>query len=170
MAVFPHRTPSRTYAFGTPHHWLQPLRSLLRTLPFAASVQVHTRMRTEPIWRTIGPQGEPGSEEHRTLLTCMVGGARQPELFNLEDGELLATVRADLQRTIGLSEAPCFQKIVRWHRGIPQYNVGHLGRLRRIDESVSKLRGLTLTGNAYRGVGLNDCVRNSASLAEQLLL
>ena len=78
------------------------------------------------------------SEEHRTL-----GGARQLELFNLEDGELLATVRADLQRTTGLSEVPCFQKIVRWRRGIPQYNVGHLGRLRRIDESVSKLRGLT---------------------------
>lgn len=109
------------------------------------------------------------SEEHRTLLTCMVGGARQPELFNLKDGELFAAVRADLQRTIGLSEAPCFQKIARWHRGIPQYNVGHLGRLRRIDESVSKLRGLTLTGNAYRGVGLNDCIRNSASLAEHLL-
>jgi oxygen-dependent protoporphyrinogen oxidase len=109
------------------------------------------------------------SEEHRTLLTCMVGGARQSELFNLEDGELVAAVRADLQRTIGLSEAPCFQKIVRWRRGIPQYNVGHLGRLRRIDERVSKLRGLMLTGNAYRGVGLNDCIRNSASLAEQLL-
>jgi len=109
------------------------------------------------------------SAEHRTLLTCMVGGARRPELFNLDDGELIRAVRADLERTLGLSDPPSFQKIVRWRRGIPQYNVGHLARLRRIDQAASKLPGLALTGNAYRGVGLNDCIRNSAGLAAELV-
>jgi protoporphyrinogen/coproporphyrinogen III oxidase len=109
------------------------------------------------------------SQGDRTLLTCMVGGARRPELFNLDDGELILAARADLERTLGLSEAPSLQRIVRWQRGIPQYNVGHLARLRRIDEATSKLPGLALTGNAYRGVGLNDCVRNSAALAPKLL-
>jgi oxygen-dependent protoporphyrinogen oxidase len=109
------------------------------------------------------------SEGNRTLLTCMLGGARRPDLFNVEDRELLSAVRADLKHTVGLSEAPSFHRIVRWRRGIPQYNVGHLARLRRIDEAVSRLPGLALTGNAYRGVGLNDCIRNSATLAAQLL-
>jgi len=68
-----------------------------------------------------------------------------------------------------LSDPPSFQKIVRWRRGIPQYNVGHLARLRRIDQAASKLPGLALTGNAYRGVGLNDCIRNSAGLAAELV-
>jgi len=148
-----------TYAFCTPFYWPQPLRSLLRTLPLAACLQVHTKIRTEPICRT-----SVGRASHAAYLH---GGRRgQPELFNLKGGDLFAAVRADFQRTIGLSQAPCFQKIARWPQGIPQHNVAHLGRLRRIDESVSKLRGLTLTGNAYRGVGLNDCIRDSASLAE----
>jgi oxygen-dependent protoporphyrinogen oxidase len=105
------------------------------------------------------------SEGRRSLLTCMVGGARQPELFGLEEAELVGSVRKDLERVLGLTSAPSFQRVVRWPRGIPQYNVGHLARVRRIEEAVSRLPGLMVTGNAYRGVGLNDCVRNSTALA-----
>jgi len=104
----------------------------------------------------------------RTLLTCMVGGARQPELFDLPDGELIRTVREDLEKVLGLSSAPAFEQIVRWKRGIPQYNVGHLARVRRIEQAVSRLSGLAVTGNAYRGIGLNDCIRNSTELAKRL--
>jgi len=107
-------------------------------------------------WRTEG---------RRSLLTCMVGGARQPELFGLEEAELVGSVRRDLERVLGLATAPSFQQVARWPRGIPQYNVGHLARVRRIEEAVSRLPGLTVTGNAYRGVGLNDCVRASTALA-----
>ncbi|HME89819.1 MAG TPA: protoporphyrinogen oxidase, partial [Myxococcaceae bacterium] len=57
---------------------------------------------------------------------------------------------------------------VRWRRAIPQYNVGHLARVRRIDESGSRIPGLFLTGNSYRGVGINDCIRNAVGLADQL--
>jgi len=110
------------------------------------------------------------SEGRRSLLTCMVGGARQPELFGLEESELVGAVRQDLERALGLAAAPSFFQIARWPRGIPQYNAGHLARLRRIDDAVSRLPGLTLTGNAYRGVGLNDCVRTSTALASSLLL
>jgi len=105
------------------------------------------------------------SEGRRSLLTCMVGGARQPELFGLEEAELVGSVRKDLERVLGLATAPSFQQVIRWPRGIPQYNVGHLARVRRIEEAVSRLPGLTVTGNAYRGVGLNDCVRASTALA-----
>ncbi len=108
------------------------------------------------------------SEGGRTLLTCMLGGARQPELFALADEELVKSVQADLEKVLGLTAAPSFQQIVRWKRGIPQYNVGHLARVRRIDEAVSRLPGLSLTGDAYRGVGLNDCIRNSTELAQRL--
>ncbi len=109
------------------------------------------------------------SEGRRSLLTCMVGGARQPELFGLEEADLVASVRQDLERVLGLATAPSFQQVVRWRRGIPQYNVGHVARVRRIEEAVSRLPGLAVTGNAYRGVGLNDCVRTSTALALSLL-
>jgi len=104
----------------------------------------------------------------RVLLTCLMGGARNPEIAKLDDERLDQLARSELKRTLGIDADPCFRDIVKWPRGIPQYNVGHEARLRRVDESLRNLPGLFLTGNAYRGVGINDCVRNAFKLAEAL--
>lgn len=105
--------------------------------------------------------------EH-VLLTCLVGGARQGELIEQDDDALVRLVRDELAAMLGVSAAPVFQQLVRWRRGIPQYNVGHLARVERIEAAVRALPGLHLTGNAYRGVGLNDCTRNASQLAATL--
>jgi oxygen-dependent protoporphyrinogen oxidase len=57
---------------------------------------------------------------------------------------------------------------VRWPRGIPQYHLGHARLLERIDARVAAHPGLRLTGNAYRGVALNDCVREANATAEKV--
>lgn len=108
------------------------------------------------------------SQPDRLLLTCMVGGARQGELAGLPDDELISLVRSELQDTLGLSAAPFFTRIVRWNAGIPQYNLGHAKRLVEIDQAIRKFPGLFLAGNAYRGIGMNDCIRNAGLLATQL--
>jgi oxygen-dependent protoporphyrinogen oxidase len=102
------------------------------------------------------------------LLTCMMGGVRRGELFKKLDDELLALAGSDLKRVLHFAAEPDFVEIVRWPRGIPQYNVGHLARLRRIAEALASLPGISLTGNAYHGVGLNDCIRNATALAKRL--
>jgi oxygen-dependent protoporphyrinogen oxidase len=38
-----------------------------------------------------------------------------------------------------------------------------------VDEIVSRFHGLYITGNAYRGIGVNDCVENSYKLAEKII-
>ena len=108
------------------------------------------------------------ADPDRVLLTCMLGGARQPQVLDATDEVLVSWVRDDLRRALRIEAAPCFEEIVRWRRAIPQYNVGHLARVRRIDQSVSRIPGFFVTGNSYRGVGINDCIRNAATLAEQL--
>jgi protoporphyrinogen/coproporphyrinogen III oxidase len=104
----------------------------------------------------------------RTLLTVMVGGARHPERARLPDAELLAAVREELAQMVGVTQAPSFTQIIRWERAIPQYNVGHLARLERLEQRMAALEGVHLAGNAYRGIGVNDCVRNSVALASRL--
>ena len=54
-------------------------------------------------------------------------------------------------------------------RGIPNYTVGHLGRVGAIYDRLAAYPGLHLNSNAYRGIGLNDCVANARSCAEQVL-
>ncbi len=105
----------------------------------------------------------------RVLLTCLLGGARHPELLEADDEMLLTWVSDDLRRALGIDVDPCYCEIVRWRRAIPQYNVGHLARVRRMEQAVSRFPGLSLTGNSYHGVGINDCIRSSTALAERLV-
>lgn len=103
------------------------------------------------------------------LLTQIVGGARNPELLALGDDELLAVVEEEMRATMGIAVPPAYVKIVRWRRAIPQYLVGHGERLKRIEGRVAALGGLFLAGNAYYGIGINDCTAHAAAVAPRVV-
>jgi oxygen-dependent protoporphyrinogen oxidase len=107
-------------------------------------------------------------EGGRVLYTCMVGGARQPELVARDEEALVALAREELRALAGVTATPSFTEVIRWPVGIPQYNVGHLARVAAIDAALQRWPGLHLTGNAYKGVGLNDCIRHGARLADSV--
>jgi oxygen-dependent protoporphyrinogen oxidase len=69
---------------------------------------------------------------------------------------------------MGITAEPDFVKTFRHHKSIPQYNVGHAGRLATIERLLVNYPNLVLTGNAYKGVALNDCVANAYQLASSL--
>ena len=106
--------------------------------------------------------------EDSILLRSMVGGARSPELALLPDEQLIDRVRSDLQDILGLKAEPDFIRIFRHERAIPQYIIGHAARLTAIEEHLQKHPGLVLTGNAFKGVSLNDCVVNVWNTAQSL--
>lgn len=111
----------------------------------------------------------PGrAPDHSVLLRSMIGGARVPELALLPDAELISRVKADLQGILGVHAEPDFIRIFRHKRAIPQYNVGHAHRLETIENKLQIHPGLILTGNAFKGVSLNDCVVNAEKIAEAL--
>ena len=104
----------------------------------------------------------------KALLRVMVGGVRAPELAALPEAELLALARTELREILGISAEPVLAKTFFHDRGIPQYLVGHGKRLERISERLAGLPGLNLNSNAYRGIALNDCVRESRATAERI--
>jgi oxygen-dependent protoporphyrinogen oxidase len=104
----------------------------------------------------------------RTLLRTMVGGAREPHLAELPDEQLLDRVRSNLKEIMGITAEPEFVSIYRHQRAIPQYLVGHAERLQAIGEALARHPGLVLTGNAFRGVSLNDCVLNAMKTGRAL--
>ena len=103
-----------------------------------------------------------------TLLRTMVGGARSSELALLPEERLLDVVQSSLKDIMGITAEPVFAKIYRHERAIPQYLVGHSDRLDAIEKELESHPGLVLTGNAFRGVSLNDCVVNARATAEKL--
>ena len=103
------------------------------------------------------------------LLRAFVGGALQPDMFALEEAEMLQTVQADLRKLLGVEKPPLFSKVTRWPRSMPQYEIGHLDRVQRIDNHLTQFPTLKLAGNAYRGAGIPDCIRSGEKAAEELM-
>lgn len=105
--------------------------------------------------------------EGSVLLRVFVGGSRNPDVVDLDDAALLALVRAELGATLGIRAEPEWSRIYRWPRANPQYDVGHLERMDRLEAQCPP--GLLLSGSAYRGVGIPDCVRQGQQAAEAAL-
>jgi protoporphyrinogen/coproporphyrinogen III oxidase len=105
----------------------------------------------------------------KVLLRSMMGGACFPHYINLADAEVEKRVRDDLKTIMGIKEAPSFVRIFRHDKAIPQYTVGHGKRLAALAEKGAGHPGLVLTGNSYRGIGLNDCVAAAHRAAEEAL-
>jgi protoporphyrinogen/coproporphyrinogen III oxidase len=102
------------------------------------------------------------------LWRALCGGWNRGEVVGWDDDRLLAAVRAELRVMMGVEAAPIFHRILRWERAIPQYHVGHLERVARIETRVRRHRGLFLAGNAYHGVAMNDCTEQAPVLAGRI--
>lgn len=107
--------------------------------------------------------------EGYALFRSMVGGARASELAVENDSRLIDIVKKDVADIMDIRSEPDFIRIYRHEMAIPQYTVGHLERLRDIDAMLLRHKNFYLTGNAYRGIGVNDCIENSFHLAEKIV-
>jgi oxygen-dependent protoporphyrinogen oxidase len=101
------------------------------------------------------------------LVRAFFGGAAAERLMRCGNDETAAVARLELARILGPLPEPQVTVVRRWPRSLPQYGVGHLERMAELDERVSKLDGLCLLGNGYRGVGLPDLVREARSAARR---
>jgi len=103
------------------------------------------------------------------LLRAFVGGALQPEMFELDAARMVEAVRRDLRDLLGVEAPPLFAHVEKWPRSMAQYHLGHLERLALIRARLQNLPTLALCGNAYTGAGLPDCVSGGESAAGRIL-
>ena len=112
----------------------------------------------------------PGrAPDDHVLVRVFVGGACQPELIDLPDAELRQMVLQELGELTGLTGQPVTSMIARWPRAMPQYHVGHVAKVDRIERHVADLGNLVLAGNAYHGVGISHCIHTAETAVERLL-
>lgn len=105
------------------------------------------------------------SPEGHVQFRAILGGSKRPDVANWSDDQIVTAVRDDLKTTLQIDAEPSFKWIHRWPRAIPQYHLGHLDRLQRIEERRRQHPGLFLGGNLYRGVALNDCIVDAEKMA-----
>jgi len=147
------------YKRGTLQH---PLDGFGFLIPYREKRKVLGTLWDSSIFPNRAPEGY-------VLMRSMIGGVRMSDLAMEKDEVLIQVVTNELHDIMGVRVMPDFMKVYRHEKGIPQYSPGHEERLESIHEKTSKFKGFYLTGNAYRGIGVNDCIENSYKLAERLV-
>jgi oxygen-dependent protoporphyrinogen oxidase len=109
------------------------------------------------------------SPEGSCLIRVFVGGGSNENLVFQDDSEMVKMVREELEDILGLQAEPLFAKVYKWEKAMPQYILGHMDRLRRIEEAASNVPGLYLTGSAYKGIGISDCIVNADEVANKVV-
>jgi protoporphyrinogen/coproporphyrinogen III oxidase len=166
------------------------LASELASIPYSSSVTValgfdrNLRSRTPPGFGFLVPRSEgkrilaatfvhnkfpyrvpPGF----ALIRCFLGGTADDQVLELTDKQILDITRHELGQILDLTAEPEFTRVHKWKSTMAQYTVGHLERLERIERFRRQLPGLALAGNAYRGIGVPDCIRSGIDAADQVL-
>ncbi len=103
----------------------------------------------------------PGDE----LIRVSVGRFGDERHRELSDGELIAAVLDELDTLLGVDDDPLDAMVARWDGAFPQYEVGHLIRVARVEQAVATLGGMAVAGAAYRGVGIPACIASGRAAA-----
>ena len=99
------------------------------------------------------------------LLRAFLGGGRDPHRLDGSDQELADAARHALEEVLDIQGDPLFTHLYRWHRQSPQYEVGHLQRVAAIEQRLSAVPGLFVTGSGFRAIGIPDCIADGRETA-----
>ena len=115
-------------------------------------------------WQGRAPAG-------KVLLRGFVGGPHNQEIVKRPDEDLVRTVLGEFRDILGLNPfaKPLFSRVFRWHRGMPQYTLGHLDRVALIENHSAQIPGLALAGGCYRGVGVPNCIESGERAVSKVL-
>ncbi len=119
-------------------------------------------------WSSTKWSGRVPSDDY-AIIRVFLGGSRKQELTFLSDDEMKAVVKSEIKKIMGIDAEPVNTWIFRWPNSMPQYTLGHLDRVKKIDEYVACHPGIFLAGASYRGVGIPDCINSGTKAAEAAL-
>jgi oxygen-dependent protoporphyrinogen oxidase len=98
------------------------------------------------------------------VLTTFVGGARNPALARATPYEIVAAVERELAALLGAA-SPQWREVVQWPRAIPQYTLGHLGRIAALEQAEAAVPGVFFRSNYRGGVSVGDCIKSADAAA-----
>lgn len=104
----------------------------------------------------------------KAAFTLFVGGARDPEIGNIDKEILIKKVRAEFEKIMGITEEPIYSNYKYWGKSIPQYNIGYIEHERFFDEFEKRNPGLYFSGNYRGGISIGDCLKNGELLFERI--
>ena len=109
------------------------------------------------------------TDDNKAAFTLFVGGARDPEIGNIDKELLIKKVRGEFEKIMGITEDPVYIGYKYWAKSIPQYNLGYIEHERYFDEFEKNNPGLYLSGNYRGGISIGDCLKNGELISERIM-
>ena len=100
------------------------------------------------------------------VLRVSLGRDGLPAL-HLSDDALLAEVRLELDKHLGVDVMPSAVRVSRWPNAFPQYRPHHGAAIAAAEQLLP--RGIILAGASYHGIGIPACIRSGQQAATLLL-
>ncbi len=125
-------------------------------------------------WAWVARSGAVGRKRGSDKRSFMVvraslGRFGEPGLLQRSDEELAALAAKELSHLAGLPAKPLVSRVNRWDDALPQYTVGHRGRMALVREALVDTPGLAVCGAAYDGVGIAACIGSAQFAAGQVV-
>jgi oxygen-dependent protoporphyrinogen oxidase len=118
---------------------------------------------------TVSSAKWPHLADDVVLVRASVGRFRDESELQRDDDDLTAAVVADVAELLGLHRpGPLETRLTRWGGGLPQYLVGHPGRVAAIRAAVAEIPGLAIAGAAFEGLGVPACIRDAYRAVDHL--
>ena len=107
--------------------------------------------------------------EEYVMLRCFVGGAMREEWAELDEDAIGTIVREELLDLMGIDREPVFLKVFQHKKSNVQYQVGHAALVESIRAGLKSFPGLFVTGSAYTGIGIPDCIQDGTEAARKAI-
>ena len=104
----------------------------------------------------------------RAFLRAFIAGRAADRRLDSPSGDLAAAMQSELQQIMGFQAEPAAVQLFRWPRSMAQYQVGHVALATEIEERLLHHPGLHISGNAFGGIGVPDCIRRSRAIVRAM--
>jgi oxygen-dependent protoporphyrinogen oxidase len=102
------------------------------------------------------------------MLTCFVGGTRQPKLTEMANQRLVDLVYLELDELLGISGPYVYARVDRWKQAIPQYNLGYQ-KIKDLIQAVElENKDFYFAGNYLEGISVGDCMLHAFNMAKRI--
>ena len=108
--------------------------------------------------------------DHSDLVVMRASVGRHRDEIDLarDDDDLAWVALGELATVTGVRDAPLAQLVTRWDTALPQYAVGHPGRVATVREGIARFPTLAVCGAALDGVGIPACIASGRAAAAQV--
>lgn len=145
-----------------------PLNTI-RHIPYGSGL-IGTASSHSPIsactWSSLKWRGR--APEEILLVRCFLHPVTKEDYLSYSDEKLSEIVAQEIQKILRTSIRPLFVQVKRWENAFPQYELGHVekvGRLEALEKSHPELR---FAGASFRGASITSCVKDAMRVAEQV--